>query len=137
MNIDLVALVGGITSLIIGVGTFLKAKADSRKSVAQAVSEEIKAVQDAYSGVVQHQIKMLVEPMQSNMESMQNQINILREQVTRLQRFQGLFEVSIQYIRSLCHWIEASGLGGENKPHLPNELRDYIDSEGNIIWKRQ
>ena len=130
MNIAEIA--GLLTSVGSLIGAFIlwrKSRPEINKLDTDVFNQEVTAIRETYSKMLEDQLSAVVEPMKERIDDLEKKVASLNEQIEALSRFRNLFEVSIRYIRELCHWIDSIETGATNKPKLPPELRSYFNEK--------
>lgn len=108
-----------------------KTKAESNKIAAEEFKIEVELVRETYSKMLNDQLVAVVDPMKNRIDGLEKKVAELNEQVNSLKRFRSLFEISVRYIRELCHWIGTIEHPSVGKPKLPAELRSYFKEQDN------
>lgn len=108
-----------------------KTKAESNKIAAEEFKIEVELVRETYSKMLNDQLVAVVDPMKNRIDGLEKKVAELNEQVNSLKRFRSLFEISVRYIRELCHWIDTIEHTSVGKPRLPEELRNYFEEQDN------
>ena len=133
-----VEIAGLLTSLGSLIGAFVlwrksrpeanKIRAEESKTRTESFNTEVDAIRTAYSSMLKDQIENIVNPMERRIDRLNKLVSELQTEVDELKNYRNLFDVSILYIRSLCHWIDTiENISKANKPKLPIELRDYFN----------
>lgn len=149
MNVAEIA--GLITSLCSLIGAFVlwrktrpevrKLQAESNKIIADQFSSEIATIRENYDRMLKTQIESIVKPMEHRIDRLNKLVNGLQNEVDELKSYRSRFDMSILYIRSLCHWADnalsqITQLKGklklQPKPKLPPELRIYFELERGV-----
>lgn len=129
---EIVTLITGITSLIGAFAMWRKSRHESNKIKTDTFNQEVLAIREAYSQMLKDQIENIVDPMEKRIDRLVNWNQELQNQIDELKNYRNLFDLSILYIRSLCHWIDALDISAKTpKPKLPTELREYFDLQDN------
>lgn len=130
------AITTGLGSLIGGFVLWRKSRPESRKIqsesnkiAAEEFKIEVELVRETYSKMLNDQLTAVVEPMKNRIDGLEKKVAELNEQVNSLKRFRSLFEISVRYIRELCHWIDTIEHPSVGKPKLPAELRSYFEEQ--------
>lgn len=130
MNIaEITGLFASVGSLIGAFILWRKSRPEIDKLNTDVFNQEVTAIRDTYSKMLEDQLSSVVEPMKERIDDLEKKVADLNEQVETLSRFRNLFEVSIRYIRELCHWIDSIEASTTNKPKLPSELRSYFNEK--------
>lgn len=131
MNTEsIVALITGMGGLLASLGVLLKTRNEAKKASSDTMVNAIEVIRETYSEMLEKQINSVVKPMQDRIKSLEERLEKLNKQVDILKEYQGLFEISIRYIRELCHWLETlPNINTGEKPSLPDELREYFRKE--------
>lgn len=106
-----------------------KTQAESNKIAAEEFKIEVELVRETYSKMLNDQLVAVVDPMKNRIDGLEKKVAELNEQVNSLKRFRSLFEISVRYIRELCHWIDTIEHTSVGKPKLPVELRSYFEEQ--------
>lgn len=130
MNIaEITGLFASVGSLIGAFILWRKSRPEIDKLNSDVFNQEVTAIRETYSKMLGDQLSAVVEPMKDRIDDLEKKVAELNEQVETLSRFRNLFEISIRYIRELCHWIDSVGISTTNKPSLPAELRSYFNEK--------
>lgn len=130
MNIaEITGLFASVGSLIGAFILWRKSRPEIDKLNSDVFNQEVTAIRETYSKMLEDQLSSVVEPMKERIDDLEKKVADLNEQVETLSRFRNLFEVSIRYIRELCHWIDSIEASTTNKPELPPELRSYFNEK--------
>lgn len=130
MNIaEITGLFASIGSLIGAFILWRKSRPEINKLNSDVFNQEVTAIRETYSKMLEDQLSAVVEPMKERIDDLEKKVADLNEQVETLSRFRNLFEVSIRYIRELCHWIDSIETSTADKPKLPPELRSYFNEK--------
>lgn len=130
MNIaEITGLFASIGSLIGAFILWRKSRPEIDKLNSDVFNQEVTAIRETYSKMLEDQLSSVVEPMKERIDDLEKKVADLNEQVETLSRFRNLFEVSIRYIRELCHWIDSIETSTADKPKLPPELRSYFNEK--------
>ena len=130
MNIaEITGLFASVGSLIGAFILWRKSRPEIDKLNSDVFNQEVTAIRETYSKMLEDQLSSVVEPMKERIDDLEKKVADLNEQVETLSRFRNLFEVSIRYIRELCHWIDSIEASTTNKPKLPPELRSYFNEK--------
>ena len=125
-------IAGLITSVCSLIGAFIlwrKSRPEIKKINSEVFSQEVTAIRETYSKMLEDQLSSVVEPMKERIDGLEKKVAELNKQVETLSRFRHLFELSIRYIRELCHWIDSIEASTTDKPKLPSELRSYFNEK--------
>lgn len=118
-----------------------KLKAESAKIMADRFSAEVAAIRENYDRMLKTQLESIVKPMEHRIDRLNKLVKELQDEVDELKSYRSRFDISILYIRSLCHWADnvlsqITQLNGEiklqSKPKLPPELRAYFELKKGI-----
>lgn len=129
---NIVEIAGLFTSVGSLIGAFIlwrKSRPEIKKINTEVFNQEVTAIRETYSKMLEDQLSAVVEPMKDRIDDLEKKVTELNKQVDALSRFRHLFEVSIRYIRELCHWIDSVEPNTANKPKLPSELRSYFNEK--------
>lgn len=130
MNIaEITGLFASVGSLIGAFILWRKSRPEIDKLNSDVFNQEVTAIRETYSKMLEDQLSAVVEPMKDRIDDLEKKVADLNEQVETLSRFRNLFEVSIRYIRELCHWIDSIETSTADKPKLPPELRSYFNEK--------
>lgn len=132
MNIaEIAGLITSVGSLIGAFVLWRKSRSEVAKNNTDSFAQEVSTIRETYSKMLEDQITSVVTPMKKRIDELEKKVNDLNKQVDNLERFRGLFEASIRYIRELCHWINSIDTTNATtpKPSLPDELRSYFNEE--------
>lgn len=130
MNIaEITGLFASVGSLIGAFILWRKSRPEINKLNTDVFNQEVTAIRDTYSKILEDQLSSVVEPMKERIDDLEKKVDDLNKQVEALSKFRNLFEVSIRYIRELCHWIDSIETSTTNKPKLPPELRSYFNEK--------
>lgn len=130
MNIaEITGLFASVGSLIGAFILWRKSRPEIDKLNSDVFNQEVTAIRETYSKMLEDQLSSVVEPMKERIDDLEKKVADLNEQVETLSRFRNLFEVSIRYIRELCHWIDSIETSTADKPKLPPELRSYFNEK--------
>lgn len=130
MNIaEITGLFASVGSLIGAFILWRKSRPEIDKLNSDVFNQEVTAIRETYSKMLKDQLSAVVEPMKDRIGDLEKKVAELNEQVETLSRFRNLFEISIRYIRELCHWIDSIETSTTNKPSLPAELRSYFNEK--------
>lgn len=130
MNIaEITGLFASVGSLIGAFILWRKSRPEIDKLNSDVFNQEVTAIRETYSKMLEDQLSAVVEPMKDRIDDLEKKVAELNEQVETLSRFRNLFEISVRYIRELCHWIDSIEASTTNKPSLPAELRSYFNEK--------
>ena len=130
MNVaEITGLFASVGSLIGAFILWRKSRPEIDKLNSDVFNQEVTAIRETYSKMLEDQLSSVVEPMKERIDDLEKKVAELNEQVETLSRFRNLFEVSIRYIRELCHWIDSIETSTADKPKLPPELRSYFNEK--------
>ena len=108
----LIGIIAAFTAGIAAYGAYSKVRADDRKNAYDVLSEQVKI-------------------LTKRTEELEGEIEELRKQVDELKDFKSKFQISLGYIRDLCHWIGTiPGVDINQKPQMPSIIKlHYGDYE--------
>jgi TolA-binding protein len=111
-NTDYIALIGAIIGW---AGLVLKMRSDNKKNN-----------DDHFERIIKTQTELLVKPLEDRINQLEKKVEELETQVNK---YKTLFNKSINYISNLCSWIHSTVPEDkikQDKPTIPNELKEYI-----------
>lgn len=130
MNVaEITGLFASVGSLIGAFILWRKSRPEINKLNSDIFNQEVTAIRETYSKMLEDQLSSVVQPMKERIDGLEKKVAELNDQVETLSRFRNLFEVSIRYIRELCHWIDSIETSSTNKPKLPSELKSYFNEK--------
>ena len=102
-----IGLAGALTAVVVAFGAFYKTK--------------VKDKQGTYAVLLAQ-----LEKLSLRQEKLEQEIQGLRKQLDELKDFRSKFQISLGYIRDLCHWVGTlPGIDVKGKPNMPAVIKEH------------